>query len=372
MSQYTILHTIETAGPGGAEMTFLDLASHLDPNRFRSLALIPEAGWLHERLRERGIPTVLAKSTAWHDRSMPKTMMRLVRSEKVDLIHSTLPGQNFYSCLVGRWTGRKTVVTYQSAFDFLGPRSRKQDLELGIVRHTASAVVGVTEHIRQLLIGRKFAAEKTVCIYNSVQPEKFETVGDGRVRKELGCTNGTKIVGMVANLRASKGYEFFIRAARKVSDVLPQTRFVSVGDPDEQIAKRLSKEVEDCGLRDRFFFLGFRKDVPEILQDLDVFVLSSVSEGLPLVMLEAMAAGKPVVVTRCGGPQEVIEDGRTGFLVPPADADALAAKICEVVSDSARAAALGRAAREKANSKFTQKKMVGDYQHLYERCLDGR
>src|SRR5262249_17868053 len=124
------------------------------------------------------------------------------------------------------------------------------------------------------------------------------------------------------------------------------------------------------GLQDRFIFLGFRSDIPEILSELDVFVLSSVSEGLPLVALEAMAAAKPVIVTRSGGPQEIVEDGRTGLLIPPADSDALTEKICELFANPERAAALARTGRAKVESEFTLEGMICDYERLYERLMN--
>jgi len=130
--------------------------------------------------------------------------------------------------------------------------------------------------------------------------------------------------------------------------------------------------LNELGLQDRFFFLGFRQDVPEILGDLDVFVLSSTCEGFSLATIEAMAAGKPVVVTQSGGPQEIVEDGHTGLLVPPAEPRALAARICELLCNPERAAALGHKARVKVESKFSLTRMVRDHECLYERCLNPR
>lgn len=371
MNQRTILHTSEWAGSGGAETTLLYLAANLDSRRFRSIALLPGDGWLRTKLQDLGIPTFIAKSRAWYDGRLPRAMARLVREEKVDLIHSTLPDQNFYSCIAGRITGCKTVVTYQSAFDFLADRRPRQAVKLWVTRRSATAVVGVTDHIRQTLIDLKFPPEKTIRIYNCINPQRFESSTVGRFRKELGCPPETRLVGMVANLSKWKGCEYFIRAARKVADIMPNTQFVAVGELDKAMSAELPGLLRRLGLEDQFFLPGFREDVPEILRDLDVFVLSSISEGLPLAVLEAMAAGKPVVVTRSGGPQEFIEDGRTGFLVPPADADALATGILEHLKNPEKAAAMGCAARDRIQRDFAVDKMVGSYEQLYERCLNG-
>ena len=370
MRKYTILHTIETGGPGGAETVLLHLASQLDNSRFRSLVLLLEDQWLCKKLRQRGIPTFLGESKRWYDPRLPATMARLVRQERVDLIHSHLPGQNFYSCLVGRLARCRTIATYHGAVELAEAERLREALKLWMVRRSAAAVVAVCDSMAQLLRQVGFPAEKIVRIYNGVASERFNGCGAGQFRRELGCANGTKLIGMVANLRRSKGHEFFIRAARQVADAVPDAQFVAVGEKEEGIANRLSSLIKELHLQDRFYLSGFREDVPTVLKDLDVFVLPSVSEGFPLVILEAMAAGKPIVATRSGGPQEVVEDGRTGLLVPPADADLLAAKICELLCDPGRAAALGRAARAKVENTFSLERMVREYEHLYERCLE--
>jgi glycosyltransferase involved in cell wall biosynthesis len=370
MRKLTILHTIETAGPGGAETVVLNLASRLDSSRFRSIVLLPGEDWLSERLREHGIPTFFVDSKAWYDFRMPVGMARLVRKEKVDLIHSHLPMQNFYSCLVGRLTGRKTVATYHGAIELAQSGRLRGAIQFGWVKRSADAVVVVCDFVGDMLRQSGFPLKKIVRIHNGINPDPFQVPADGRLRRELGLRNGTKLIGTVANVRQSKGYEFFIQAARKVIDTRPDVRFVASGDIDPVLGKPLFESIEKLGLKERFLFLGFRTDVPEFLSELDVFVLPSVSEGFPLVALEAMASSRPVVVTRSGGPQEIVDDGKTGFLVPPADSGALAQKICELLDNPGRAAALGRAAQEKVASAFTLDKMVNDYERLYERLLN--
>jgi glycosyltransferase involved in cell wall biosynthesis len=372
MRKYTILHTIETGGPGGAETVVWSLASLLDHDRFRSLALLPGGSWLPAKLREREVPTQLVDSKAWYDPSVIRAMVRLVKQEGVDLIHSHLPDQNFYSCLAGRVTGRKTIVTYHGPVELTYSKGIKGSTKLWFVRHSASAVVVVCDYVGRLLKEKGFPPEKIQRIYNGINVDRFSLSRVGKLRKELGCSENTRVVGMVANIRVSKGYEFFIRAAGRVIEVFPETRFVAVGDIDQTLGRPLFSLVHELGLQDRFFFLGFREDIPEVLSELDVFVLSSISEGFPLVTLEAMAAGKPVVVTRCGGPEEVIDDGQTGALVPPADPEALAGKICELLADPARAEALGEAARAKAHRLYSLEQMIRQYESLYLRILNSR
>jgi glycosyltransferase involved in cell wall biosynthesis len=367
MKRLTILHTIETAGPGGAETVVLNLASQLDSTRFRSIALLPREDWLADRLRERGVPTFIIESKAWHDFRLPVGMARLIHREDVDVIHSHLPGQNFYSCAIGRLMGRKVIATYHGAIELSQSEGWRGTIQLGTVRRAANAVVVVCDYVGDMLRSIGFPAAKIVRIYNGISVERFQVRGDGRLRRELGLKNGTKIVGTVANVRQSKGYDFFVQAARKVLDTTPDTCFVAVGDIDAELAKPVVELIGQLNLHDRFTFLGFRKDVPELLSELDIFVLPSTSEGFPLVALEAMAAGRPSVLTRCGGPQEVVDDGVTGYLVPPRDSCALADKICELLNNPERAVTFAKNARTKVESTFTIETMIHDYEALYER-----
>jgi glycosyltransferase involved in cell wall biosynthesis len=371
MKKFTILHTIETGGPGGAECVLHALASRIDKNRFRSVALLPYKGWLSQRLEEEGVPVTVAKSNAWYDLNLLKGMIRLVRREKVDLIHSHLPDQNFYSCLVGHMTATKTAVTYHGFPGTAESGGFKGAIKLSVVRHWADAVVVVSDYLKRSLEALKFPTDRITRIHNGVDLDRFTVAPAGRLRAESKYQNGIKLIGMVANLRESKGYEYFIQAARKVTDAMPQTRFVAVGEVDPVIGKRMKDLVREMSLEDRFTFLGFREDVPDILRDLDVFVLSSVNEGFSLATVEAMAAGKPVIVTRCGGPQEIVVEGLTGFLVPPADPDTLARTLCDLLANPERAAKIGQTAKARIARTFGLNRMVDEYERLYSYHLEG-
>lgn len=372
MNPRTILHTIETAGPGGAETIVLELATRLDPARFRSVALVPRQDWLWLRLRERGVPTYVLEGKSWHDLEFLKRMAGVVRKEQVDLIHSHLPDQNFFSCLVGRWTGRKTVATYHGVVELRGEDRRRAAIKRWWVRHSAAAVVSVCDHVARLLEQDGFPKRKLRRIYNGIDAARYASSANGHLRRELGLPAAAPVVGMVANLRPSKGHEYFIRAARQVAAAVPEARFVAAGDTHPRLIGPIRRLLAEMNLEERFVFLGFRSDVADLLAAIDVFVLPSTSEGFPLATLEAMAAGKPLVATRTGGTDEIVVDGETGYLVPPADAGALAARILDLLNDPARAAAFGRRGRERVYRHFTLAGMAKEYEKLYGDILEAR
>lgn len=369
MSRLTILHTIETSGPGGAETSLLLLASNLNRNRFRSLALLPREGWLADQLRNAGVPVFFAESKRVYDLRLLREMSRLIDRERVDLIHSQLPGQNFYSSIAGFLRARKTVVTYQGASELTRLRGWKGNIRHAVVGKLADAVVAVSDDIGALLRRAHYPPAKVLRIYNAIDVEKLQVAGNGHLRHKLNLPKGSRLVGTVANIRAPKGYEFLIRAARVVVDRIPEAHFVAVGDIDPVLSQPLFELVNQLGLQDRFHFLGFRSDIPEILNELDVFVLASTSEGLPLALLEALAAGRPSVATRCGGPEEVISDGVNGRLIPSKDPGSIAAAVIELLTNRQLALGFAQAGRAKVYSEFTLGKMVEQYEGLYERLL---
>ncbi|MGH8459669.1 MAG: glycosyltransferase, partial [Nevskiales bacterium] len=179
MKPRTLLHTIETGGPGGAETVLLRLASSLDPARFRSLALVAWKGWLQERLEEAGVPTFVAMGKAWHDIRATRAIRDLVRRENVDLIHSHLPGQNFYSCLAGRLTGCKAVCTYHGEIELADARSPRGAFKLFFVRRNAAVITVVADQMQQRLLSLGIPAQKLVRIYNGIDVAVFQNAPPG-------------------------------------------------------------------------------------------------------------------------------------------------------------------------------------------------
>jgi glycosyltransferase involved in cell wall biosynthesis len=371
MGRLNILHTIETGGPGGAENVLLNIIGGLDPARFRSLAVINESGWLEERLRERGVPTIRVQWNRWYDMKLPRALADAVRSEGVGLIHSHLPDQNFYSCIASRITGCPAIVTYHGPVELQDARSLRGWAKLQTVKRIAAQTVTVCDCVRSLMLQAGFPAGKLQRIYNGIDPRRFEGVR-GDFRHELRLASQTPLIGMVANVRAPKGHEYFIRAARIVIDRFPKAQFVVAGDLHPTLAPPLFELAASLKVMDNLRFLGLRSDIPNILRDLDVYVLPSTSEGFPLALLEAMACGVPVVATRCGGAEEMVEEGKTGFKVQIRDAEAIAARVIDLLENRSGGIAMGIAGRQKVQQDFSIRTMVERYEQLYESCVGAR
>lgn len=185
----------------------------------------------------------------------------------------------------------------------------------------------------------------------------------GELRAELGVEPEALLVGIVARLVPIKAHEVFLRAAASTVRRVPRARFLIVGDGERRA--ELEGLARELGVADRTRFLGWRSDLDRVYADLDLVALTSQNEGSPVSLIEAMAAARPVVATRVGGVPDLVEDGPTGWLVPPGDADALASAIAALLGDPERRRKLGEAARARAYPAYSAERLLGDIDRLY-------
>lgn len=168
-------------------------------------------------------------------------------------------------------------------------------------------IVFVSDRLREHYVHHLgFSARKSITIYNGVDTSVFYPNKDDSIRKELGIGAEHVVIGAVGNIRPAKGYDLFLKAARLVYDQHPECRFVVAGQGSGPLYQKLLQLRDDLGLQDVFFFIGFRPDAAQVYNNLDIFVLPSTSEGFSISTIEAMACGIPVIVTRSGGPEEIV------------------------------------------------------------------
>lgn len=363
-----VLHVIETGGPGGAETVFRELSRGLDHTRFRSFAVIPEEGWVSESLRADGIPFEILPVKRSADLGYLRSILRLVARERIDVIQAHLLSSNMYAAIAGAVCRIPVIATFHGQVD-VNYRDRLLGLKCRIINRGADAVVFVSDHLRRYYCASTpLKPELTTCIYNGIDPTRFQRRPERPLRSELGITDDEILVGAVGNLRPAKGYDVLLRAAALLKREVAACRFVIVGDaatPD--LATQLANLHRTLELGDTVRYAGFRADVEQVLNSLDAFVLTSHSEGFSIATVEAMAAGLPVVATRCGGPEEIIRDGEDGLLVENDSPEAVAAGLHRVVFDRALRERLGTSARQSAVERFSTEAMVAGYTRLYER-----
>ena len=365
----TVLHLSSSSGAGGAESVMARLAAGLDPSRYRSVACLFRDGWLRERCEQSGIETHIVGITGKLDLRWLRTFTRLLRQHDVTLIHAHEFGANTYGALAARMLGIPLVATVHGRHYYADCASRR--LAYRLVSHIAT-MVAVSEDVKRFLVRTTGAAERRIqVVHNGIgRPAPLPADEVGRRRLALGIGPGERIVGVVGSLYGVKGHRYLLEAAPRILEVWPSTTFFIVGTGAGEA--ELKAQAKRLGLDGRVRFLGFREDVEALLSLFDVFALPSLSEGLSIALLEAMAAGKPVVATNVGGNPELIIDGETGLLVPPRDARALAAGIGSLLGDAAEARRLSENGLDRVKRYFGVETMIESYQAVYERALERR
>jgi glycosyltransferase involved in cell wall biosynthesis len=256
----------------------------------------------------------------------------LMRARRVDVVHTHSSVDSWVGGVAARSLGLAVVRSRHVSIPI--PRRR------ALVYRLADRIVTSGEAVASIVAAGGIPRERIVAIGPGIDTSRFHPgVSGDTVRTELALTGPA--VGLVANIRGSKGHRYFLEAAREVLRSQPDTRFLIVGDGIgfEDVRAR----VKELGLDSRVIMTGFRRDIPSVMAALDVLVLPSIkSEAVSQVIPQALAVGTPVVGTTVGGTPELVRDGETGRLVPPADAPALAAAILDLLGDRERARAMAR------------------------------
>lgn len=374
---FSVLHVAESGGWAGGETYLLKLAATLDRRRFRLAVVVPERGPLATRLDALGVPTwevpltrrLVSISTLWR-------LITLLRREHPAIVQSHGARTNVYTRLAGRFAGVPIVLStvHNSLFDYgIGAlRRRIYVLAERITSPLAYRIIAVSHAVTHDLIHRYgIRADRVVTIQNGIDATAFASQRPhASVLEEFGLETEDRLIGIAGRMTSQKGHDLLFHALRRLVPRFPRLRCLIIGDGP--LEPWLKWQAQELGLTSHCIFTGARSDVADLLSVLDIAVLPSRSEGLPFVLLEAMALGKPVVATRVGGNAEVIEDGKTGLLTPPEDSDAIADAIAFLLAHPDEAARMGELGRQRVREQFSLKRMVTELEHVYTIALEGR
>jgi glycosyltransferase involved in cell wall biosynthesis len=361
-----VLHLINSGEVGGGGTHLLHLIPGLAQRGFSSEVGVGRAGFASDELRAAGTPVHVLGPMGI---TAPLRIAALCRSVRPDLLHLHGSRAGFLGTLAARAVGVRPVVYTAHAFAFKRHLSRplrwlaaRAD---GVTCASASRVICLTNADVCAAAAHAIAVTHATVIANGIDLNRYR---EGKnIRHALRFDPAAPVVGMVARLVPDKDPLTFVRAAAQVSAMIPGARFLLVGDGP--LRKDIEDEARALGLTGRLTVTGFRHDVPDLLASMDVVVLTSRWEGMPVSVLEAMASGKPLVASALPGLDAVIEDGRTGFLVPQGAEVHFARKVIDLLRDSGRRAAMGARARRKAAEEFGVERMVSATADLYRSTL---
>ena len=353
---------LESDGPGGAEYVLIQLSEEL---RRRGHTVVPVGpdrgmGWLDRVLRERGFHTEKFSLRRPLDLRCLRGMVAMLRRNEIDLIHSHEFTMAVYGAAAAKILRRPYIVTIHGAHAIVNAWRRRTALRWAI--RGSRAATAVSDHTSRLIDTALKLDQGTLATVRNGIPAR--TADAGAFRAELGLGPGDLLVVAIGNLRPGKAHRCLLDALAGLDRArVPRWHLAIAGRGKQK--EPLAQASEAAGVGDRVHLLGHRDDVPAILAAADVFAMPSLFEGLPLAVLEAMFAGKPVVASAVGGIPEAIRDGVEGRLVPAGDVAALARALEELLIDPGKRVAFGAAGRLRAEAEFTISHMADAYERLY-------
>lgn len=363
-----IVHFVENLDRGGLERTVVDLiASQREAGHQCRVICLFKLGLLAKELLASGVRVEACGKRPGLDLRALRRARALIRQSPDAVLHTHNAMAHYYAIIASMGLPLKCRINTRHGMGGRARSGRQEWLYRQSMRFTDYAVA-VCEAARE-----RFAAEGVepqrglLSVPNGIRLERFkpaDAAGRQALATELGWPQGSRIVGTVGRLQPVKDHALLLRAFAKVRMQVPEAVLAIVGDGPLRGA--LEAQAEQAGLSDAVRFLGDRHDVPRLLTGMDVFALSSASEGYSIALLEACAAGLPIVATDVGGNREIVRDGINGRLVPAADVAALATALIALLRGGDEAGRMGRAGQAWAQAEASFRTMAERYHGLYD------
>jgi glycosyltransferase involved in cell wall biosynthesis len=367
VSSLRLLFVLTSPVRGGVEEVVLALLQRLDPGEFR-LALAAPRPLLDAFAGDlRGV-RVAAEAVAVEnplDRRGVQALSRFIGRFGADVVNPHLFRATAVAAPLARLRGARVVETYHGREGWRRGGLRGSFLPDRTIARLVHRVIAVSEAARTFLVrGKGYPAGKIVVVPNGRDLSVFRPgVTREAARKELGLDRAVPVVGVVGRLEGQKGHRYLLQAWPSVVAEFPDARLLVVGDGT--LREALETQARVGGVAASLIFTGFRPDVPRLLDAADVVVLPSLYEGMPLTAIEASAMARPIVATAVDGTPEVVRDGHTGRLVPPADPPALAGALRDLLRDPETARRMGQAGRDWVLNRFDLDRQVAATAHVY-------
>lgn len=369
-----VLQVIGSLNIGGAEAVVSHLATALDPHEFEvSICCTRAAGPVAEKLRAHGIDVSVAASPNRALRHFTTLNLgRHVRKAGVDVVHSHGSTALMHAGPLGAFGVMPPWVHTFHYGNYPKPRSMQSSIERWMAPYPTQLVAVSESQRRSIHEAMGIEIDRIMTLVNGVSPNPHLVKPDLRRTKrlELGLSPEDYVVGCIAVLSEQKGITHLLDAAARVVSAVPKIKFLIVGGGP--LEKALRAESVARGLADNVVFTGWRQDALEIMPTLDVFVMSSLWEAMSIVLLEAMAASRPIVTTDVGDNSRVVEHGQGGLVVQPKDGGAIAAAVLQLFKNPFLANQLGKQAYARYEEHFTVKRMVAEHERLYRTLMASR
>lgn len=352
---------------GGAERQLVQLLKHLSRRDFEPLVVcLKEPGVLAEELSPLNIPVYSRLLSNKYDLGVLPRLISIIRKEKVHILWARSLGDKlFWGRLAGKLAGVPVIL---ASIHFMGKKGQRKSI-IGPLNKSLTPItdriIVVSENQKRYLIDEEgLPSDKMVVIFNGIDLEAFKPKRDpGEMKNRLDIPKDYSVVGQTAKLRPEKGHRLLLQAAKLVLEQGQKVIFLLIGDGPERAS--LEEFCQTLGLGSSVRFLGDQKDLPDLINILDIGTLSSPMETFPNALLEYMALSKPVIAPDIGGVPEIITDRKQGLLFPPGEADSLAEKLLDLLSNPEKARKMGEEGAKRVRSSFSLEMSVKKIEQLF-------
>ncbi len=363
-----VVHLVEELTIGGLEKTLTAVVLNLNKKKYNvSVWCLREGGFFADKLVKEGIDVnILHISTSRNPLSIYK-LYRLLKSHKFDIIHTHAYSAGTIGRISAFLAGIPVIISHnQNVYDYYNSYYHFVEWLLSFI---TDRIICASETVRRFTEEKqRVDPKRLLTIYNGIENVcPVDEKDTFNIRKEFGVPINHTVMGTIAQFSKKKGLVYLIKSASILLEHRKDVNFLLVGEGS--IMEELKKLCVNLKVEKNFIFAGERSDVPEILSLIDIFVLSSIREGLPLAILEAMDCGKPIIATNVGGVPEIVKNGINGILVQPKDPEALYSAMKELLDDRGKMEKMGYEGKKICGNNFSSKVMVDRVEELYDKLV---
>ncbi|RTR36411.1 glycosyltransferase family 1 protein [Robertmurraya yapensis] len=365
MKRIKVLHVCPSLDKGGLEEVIYNLVKNSNDNEYDVSVAYFNGGLVSDRLEEKGYTCYKLSGAGKIDKI--KEFMKVIKENEIDIVQAHFC---FSGILAAKLSGVKIIETVHNTYvGFINPTGK---LKYSLYLNMVDCIVSVSNEVSRFNFKNFSIGNKSKCkvITNSIDPERLNPSDKSveKIKEEFGIPTNKRVISTLSRIDSQKGLEYFIEAAKKLNTEYDDLVFLIPGTGDEKYAEKLKESIiNDNNIR----FIGHVTKVNQLYKIMDIFVISSLWEGGPLTLLEAMAYGKAVIATPVGITPEVIENGINGYLVNVEDVDDLYEKIKDLLDNNKRSLRLGQQAKKDFEDKFSNEIMISNYKNLYRTLIKG-
>jgi len=369
MKAINILHIMSRLPVGGVENQLSMILRKYDKIKFCPFVCsLSDKGEIGKEIEDYGIEVIpLNKLKHRFDWSIVKDIYKLIKTRDIKIVRTHQYHANLYGRLAA-WLAKVPCIVASVHNVYTIDRKLHRRLINNFLARCTDTVVAVSETVKKdVLTYDGLSEDRLRVIYNGIDTDRFFNLNGSLIRSKLGISSGAPVVGTVGRLTLQKGQKYLIDAVSALREKIPQILLLIVGDGP--MRGELENHIRALGADKNTILLGTRRDIPQLLSAMDIFVLPSVWEGLGTALIEAMAAGKAIIATDIPPVREIINTGNIGILVPARDSKAIASSIELLLNDKPLAETFGKSAQERAFSHFNIETTVNRYTNLFEEIL---